>query len=106
MTDRILDQGDLWYFNEGTERHAYRILGSQHVDDGIRFSVWAPNARELVAIGDFNGWNEGDRTARLSHVGTSGVWSGWVPSASSGDRYKFHMIDVYGRSSQRADPFA
>jgi 1,4-alpha-glucan branching enzyme len=95
---------DLFLFNEGTHRQLASKLGAQlRGDDGIVFSVWAPNARAVSVIGDFNGWNGSAHP--LSPVESSGIWSGIV-AAHVGDVYKFAITTADGSVLEKADPFA
>lgn len=71
---------------------------------GTRFAVWAPNAREVSIVGDFNAWKHGCNPLQLSEE--SGVWSGFVPSVSAGEKYKYSVVDFYGNAVDKADPYA
>ncbi|MBB6673385.1 1,4-alpha-glucan branching protein GlgB [Cohnella nanjingensis] len=103
-----LSQEDLYLFNHGELFRAYRSFGAHITEDGglrgVRFAVWAPNAREVRVAGPFNGW-DGERHA-LAQAGTTGVWHGFVPGMGEGDLYKYELIDAFGRRSLKADPFA
>jgi len=96
---------DAFLFNEGTHYRLFDKLGAHPVPGkGTAFAVWAPNARYVSVVGDFNGW---DRKAHpLSAVGVSGVWAGLVDVAAEGSAYKFHIA---ARGSEyvvdKADPF-
>ena len=100
---------DLYLLGEGTHYHAYEKMGA-HVTEvdgqrGIHFAVWAPNAREVSVVGDFNGWNP--RSNALGSRGAAGVWEGFVPDVAAGALYKFHITSQY-RDYQvdKADPYA
>jgi 1,4-alpha-glucan branching enzyme len=95
---------DLYLFNEGTHRHLGDKLGAHPAAGGTHFSVWAPNARRVGVIGDFNGW-EKDRD-QLSTLGSSGIWEGLVTGATVGDIYKFAITTESGDVLEKADPFA
>lgn len=101
-----MDAPNLWLFNEGTERYAHHLLGAHPGDGGTRFSVWAPNARSVSVIGDFNYWSSGSERFQLQPVDDSGVWTGTVDGAEPGHRYKFRIVDVNGSETDRADPYA
>jgi 1,4-alpha-glucan branching enzyme len=74
-------------------------LGAHRAHTGVRFAVWAPNARYVSVVGDFNDW---DPTAdRLNPVDATGIWEGVVEDATTGQRYKFHLD---GR--EKADPMS
>ncbi|MEQ8845553.1 MAG: 1,4-alpha-glucan branching protein GlgB [Phycisphaerales bacterium] len=97
---------DQYWFNEGTHAHLYEKLGAHPLPggQGVRFGVWAPNARSVSVVGDWNYWSAGADT--LSPVGSSGLWIGTAMHAREGCHYKF-VIDshVGGRRLEKTDPF-
>jgi 1,4-alpha-glucan branching enzyme len=97
---------DLYLFGEGTHRRLWELLGPQFVDPaeggGVRFAVWAPDARAVRVVGDWNGW-AGDE---LRPVRSSGIWAGVVPTAQAGHCYKYDVTGVDGRTVRKADPMA
>jgi 1,4-alpha-glucan branching enzyme len=96
---------DLHLFNEGRHHTLWQLLGAHFInaDEGVRFTVWAPNARKLWVSGDWNGW--GDGTA-MTPIGQSGIWHAIVANATPGHRYKFVVVDQQGNSVLKADPMA
>ena len=99
---------DLHLITEGRHEELWRVLGA-HVRDldgssGTAFTVWAPDARALRVIGDFNGW-DGSGSAMRS-MGGSGVWELFVPGIGAGTRYKFEILTRAGQWIQKADPMA
>ena len=85
----------------------YHHLGA-HVEtqngvDGVRFSVWAPNATEVAVLTDGNGWQHGQDWLNASD---SGVWWGFLPGAGEGTRYKYSIRTKSGKLLDKADPFA
>jgi 1,4-alpha-glucan branching enzyme len=104
----LLSPQDLHLFNEGRHYRAYNKLGAHLTDagdeQGVCFSVWAPNAREVSVIGSFNRWDA--QAHRLQMRGNSGVWEGFVPGATKGALYKFHIVSHQnGFVGDKADPF-
>jgi 1,4-alpha-glucan branching enzyme len=105
----LLSPEDLYLFNEGSHRRLYDHLGAHPAvlegASGAFFAVWAPNAREVSVIGDFNGW---DRQAHpLSARGSSGIWEGFLPGVEVGACYKYHIVSHHhGYRVDKADPFA
>ncbi len=103
-----LTADDLHLFNEGTHLRLYDKLGA-HVGSvdgvvGTWFAVWAPNARRVSVIGDFNGWTAPG--AALSPVEYSGLWEGFVPGVKQGTLYKYHIESHhFGYVVDKADPF-
>ena len=104
MTSDPFDPSSYWYWNEGTERRAQRVLGAHAGPDATTFAVWAPNARAVSVVGDRNGWNEA--ADPLEPVGDSGVWAGRLEGVGPGDRYKFRIRAPGGELLDKADPFA
>jgi 1,4-alpha-glucan branching enzyme len=78
--------------------------GGHGEESGAWFAVWAPNARSVSVIGDFNGWRRGEHA--LGPVRSSGIWSGFVPGVEHGHRYKFAITSQSGEELTRSDPFA
>ena len=103
------NEQDIYLFNEGTAERAWCWLGAHACrldgEDGVRFAVWAPNAKRVSVVGDFNGW-DGDRDV-MQPVASSGVWEAFVPEARNHDLYKFEVIDAGGNLLPlKADPYA
>jgi 1,4-alpha-glucan branching enzyme len=100
----LLTADDLFLFNQGTHYQLYRKLGAHVVEGGTYFAVWAPNARAVSVIGDWNHWRAGDNA--LNPRESSGIWEGIVPHVGHGIRYKFAIVGPDGQKHERADPFA
>ncbi|MDK4734798.1 1,4-alpha-glucan branching protein GlgB [Rhizobium sp. CNPSo 3490] len=105
----LLGELDLHLISEGTHYSLSRTLGAveMSVDDvaGVRFAVWAPNARRVSVVGDFNAWDGRRNPMRLRQ--SAGVWELFVPRLAPGERYKFEIIDAHGHClPQKADPVA
>ncbi|MET1754193.1 1,4-alpha-glucan branching protein GlgB [Novosphingobium sp. RD2P27] len=104
----VVSDLDLHLFNEGRHWQLGRAMGAQPrtVDgvEGVAFSVWAPNARRLSVIGDFNNWDGRRHPMRLRHG--AGVWELFVPRTGPGTHYKFEVMGADGRVVEKADPLA
>ncbi|MFE9643542.1 1,4-alpha-glucan branching enzyme [Streptomyces sp. NPDC006365] len=103
-----LGEFDLYLFSEGRHEQLWKALGAEPMEHqgvtGTRFTVWAPNARGVRLLGDFNYW---DGTAfPMRSLGSSGVWELFVPGLGEGARYKFEITRPDGSRTQRADPMA
>jgi len=73
--------------------------------EGTYFAVWAPNARQVFVIGDFNGWNRSSHPLRSK--GHSGIWEGFIPGIGKGTLYKYYIASQYrGYRVEKADPLA
>lgn len=103
-----LSMKDLYLFNEGSSYHSYRFMGAHRVlldgKKGVRFTVWAPNAAEVRVIGKFNKWI-GNRHA-MARIGTTGVYSLFVPGIGEGELYKYEIVTIEGKIIRKADPYA
>ncbi len=104
----LVSDYDLYLFHQGNHFHSYRMLGAHPVAhegvQGIRFSVWAPRAREVRVAGDFNDWQgEGYPLRRLQN---SGIWAAFVPEAQEGQLYKYEIHTEDGRVYLKSDPYA
>ena len=97
--DAAFGELDIWLARAGRHEELWSKLGAHLVDGGVRFAVWAPNARFVSVVGDWNDWVT--TADPLRPVVDSGIWEGIVSTASSGDHYKFHLD---GR--EKADPLA
>lgn len=105
----LLSDDDLFLFNEGSHYRLYEKLGAHLMTvDGVPgayFAVWAPNAKQVSVVGDFNSWD----TSRhpLCPRGQSGIWEGFISGVVSGALYKYHIVSrVSSYIVQKADPFA
>ena len=100
---------DLHLLGEGSHLRPWQVLGAHPIalNDvaGTRFAVWAPDARRVSVVGDFNGWDGRRHPMRVHHG--AGVWEIFVPEVSAGSRYKFELLDANGRLLPlKADPYA
>jgi 1,4-alpha-glucan branching enzyme len=105
----FLTDFDLYLWSEGTHFRAYEKMGAHLADEhgvaGTHFAVWAPNAREVSVIGDFNGWDP--RAFYLHQRGNSGIWEGFVPGVPQGALYKYAITSHHNDYRViKADPYA
>jgi 1,4-alpha-glucan branching enzyme len=103
-----LGQLDLHLLAEGRHEGLWRHLGAQvrvhQGASGTSFAVWAPGARAVRVVGDFNSWD--GRIHPMRTLGSSGVWEIFLPGVGPGAHYKFEVVSQQGYLSLRADPFA
>ncbi|GAA1965270.1 1,4-alpha-glucan branching protein GlgB [Microbacterium deminutum] len=99
---------DLHLIAEGRHEQLWNVLGS-HVrtidgSAGTSFAVWAPNARAVRVVGDFNRWDGQGHSMRS--MGGSGVWELFIPGIGAGTAYKFELLSRHGDWVLKADPMA
>ena len=103
----FISESDQYLFAQGTHYDIYKKLGA-HVseEDGVKgmyFAVWAPNAKYVHVIGDFNQWNEFSH--QMQRLGPGGIHSLFVPGIGEGELYKFLIETPDGRKLYKTDPF-
>lgn len=100
-----LGELDLHLIGEGRHERLWEALGARVFDEGVAFTVWAPNARGVRVVGDVTGWGADDGWPMRS-LGSSGVWEIFVPGAPVGSRYKYRILGADGQWRDKADPLA
>jgi 1,4-alpha-glucan branching enzyme len=103
-----LGEIDLYLAGEGRHEELYEKLGA-HVREmegvtGVAFAVWAPSARSVSVVGDFNSWD--GRLHPMRSLGPTGIWELFVPDVPEGSRYKYEIRAKDGAILLRADPYA
>lgn len=103
-----LGEMDLFLFGQGTHYELYNVLGgrlAQHEGiEGVKFSVWAPAAKSVSVVGDFNHWD--GRVNPMRSLGVSGVWELFIPGLTELEKYKFEIRGPKGGLFVKADPMA
>jgi 1,4-alpha-glucan branching enzyme len=104
----VFGEMDGYFFARGVHYKLYDVLGarvSEHEGvSGVKFTVWAPSARSVSLIGDFNGWD--DRLNPMRSMGGVGVWEIFIPRLEERERYKFSIEDQNGVRHLKSDPMA
>ena len=104
----FISQDDQYLFAQGTHYDIYEKLGAhpscENGKDGMFFAVWAPNAKQVYVIGEFNDWNES--ATPMTRLGPGGIHSVFVPGVGTGVLYKYLIITQAGEKLYKADPFA
>ena len=103
---------DRFLINEGRHERLWEILGAHiHTYDGplgrvsgTSFAVWAPRAKAISVVGDFNGWDDSSHPMRL--LGNSGIWELFVPGVGAGTTYKYRIRGADDVERDKADPMA
>ncbi len=102
-----LSEEDLYLFGEGNEHRIYKKLGAhlREIDGvpGVSFAVWAPSAKRVSLVGNFNHWD--GRYFPMRSLGASGVWELFVPGLGEGELYKFEILDQRDNLHVKTDPY-
>ncbi|MCA1743911.1 MAG: 1,4-alpha-glucan branching enzyme, partial [Desulfovibrionales bacterium] len=106
----MFTESDIYLFKEGRHFRLYEHLGAQVITHGgvrgVYFGVWAPNAKSVSVMGDFNYWNPDEHRLNPRTDG-SGIWEGFVAQAMPGHNYKFHVQSRFNNyQADKGDPFA
>lgn len=103
----VLGEMDVWLLAEGTHHRPYEQLGAHPCVmegvSGVRFAVWAPNARRVSVVGDFCFWDGRRFPMRLRRE--CGVWEIFLPGVELGALYKFEILDAHGQVLLKSDPY-
>lgn len=103
----LLSDYDVYLLGEGRHRHMWECMGARLMEinktTGVRFVVWAPNAKSVSVVGNFNGWNGTDHKM---HPRGAGLWEVFVQGLGEGEIYKYEIIGKDGLLPLKADPFA
>jgi 1,4-alpha-glucan branching enzyme len=99
---------DQHLIGEGRHEELYDKLGAHVIEHqgvaGTAFAVWAPSARAVSVVGEFNMWD--GRLHSMRSLGSSGVWELFLPEVEPGARYKYEILDAGGELRLKADPYA
>ncbi len=109
ITHSLFTDFDIHLFRQGKHYRIYEKLGSHIIEvdgqPGTYFAVWAPSAREVAVMGNFNNWNKKSHPLAPRWDG-SGIWEGFIPGVGKGDLYKYHILASDGRNLSKGDPYA
>jgi len=105
----LLTDDDIYLFNEGSHFRLYEKLGAHPMifegEDGTYFAVWAPEAKQVSVMGDFNGWKKTAHPLRPREE--SGIWEGFIPRVNKGANYKYYIVSKHnGYRVDKTDPFS
>lgn len=106
----LLDEKDVYHFKEGTHYQLHEKLGATYTirdgKEGVYFAVWAPHAKYLSVIGEFNDWDKGAHLMYYREDG-SGVWDCFIEGVPEGSLYKYWLESHYhGYAEEKSDPYA
>ena len=100
---RLNEQG-IYFFHQGTNYEAYELLGAHYTKDSTTFRVWAPNARSVSVVGDFNGWNKD--TNVMNKITNEGLYEIVIKGVNLYDCYQYAITTSKGDVIYKSDPYA
>ena len=108
MKTSTLSEFDLYLFHQGTNYHAQEMLGAHFVEQdgkkGVRFTVWAPNAKSVSVVGEFNDWNVFIHP--MNRIDDGEIWEAFVEGLGEGEIYKYAIEPQWGGPRiMKADPY-
>ncbi|WP_242824227.1 GlgB N-terminal domain-containing protein [[Clostridium] dakarense] len=104
----LICQENIDMFKMGQSYDSYKFMGS-HIatykgKKGICFNLWAPNAKNVYLVGDFNDWDK--ESHPMENINDSGIWSIFLTNVIIGQSYKYNVIGYDGISRMKSDPYA
>lgn len=107
MEISTLSDYDLYLYHQGTNYRSYQMFGAHSIKQkgkqGVRFTVWAPQARNVSVVGDFNTWDK--QVHPMEKIADSGVWMIFIPDLGEGSTYKYAIETQAGNIILKADPY-
>lgn len=104
----VINSYNINLFKEGKSFRSYNFMGAHKVEKegitGITFSVWAPNAKKVSLVGEFNNWDESLNI--MNDIEDCGIWNIFIPNMEYGENYKFYIESKSGKSKLKSDPYA
>lgn len=98
---------DRYLFGKGAHYQLYKAMGARLDNQlgvaGVKFSVWAPSAKAVALVGDFNHWD--GRVNPMRSLGDSGIWEIFIPELTEGQKYKFEIKSQAGELRIKSDPY-
>lgn len=108
MDNLLLDLEWLYLYNQGLLYHSYLHLGAHFVEEegrfGVRFALWAPHARAVRVVGEFNKWQP--EMGEMSPQGQTGIWAVFIEGVQAGALYKYEIETAKGVIQWKSDPYA
>ena len=108
MKTSELNEYGLYLYHQGTNNHAYEMYGAHFIErdgkKGVRFAVWAPNAKTVSVVGDFNNWDP--RVNRMIRLSDGETWEIFIAGLKQYDNYKYAILSQNGRAHiLKSDPY-
>ncbi|MFR4478442.1 MAG: 1,4-alpha-glucan branching protein GlgB [Fusobacterium sp.] len=95
---------DIYLFHRGEHREAYNYMGAHCTKKSVIFRVWAPHAKSVAVVGDFNNWDGSNHM--MNKINAEGIWELEIPKLKKMEKYKYRVEDSNGNVVMKADPYA
>lgn len=95
---------DVYLFHRGEHREVYNYMGAHLTKNSVIFRVWAPHAKSVAVVGDFNNWTGYDHM--MKKINNEGIWELEIPNLKKLEKYKYRVESTDGRVEMKADPYA
>lgn len=95
---------DVYLFHRGEHREVYNYMGAHLTKNSVIFKVWAPHAKSVAVVGDFNNWTGYDHM--MKKINNEGIWELEIPNLKKLEKYKYRVESADGRVEMKADPYA
>ena len=104
-----LSEDNISLFHQGKHYEAYAFMGAHVISEkrkkGVRFTTWAPKAKNVYVVGDFSNF-EVREEYKMEKVSDSGIWSIFIEGLQPGEKYKYSIENIYGHHNYKSDPYA
>ncbi len=104
-----ISEYDTYLFHNGSHYNAYKFMGAHLITEkrkrGVRFTTWAPKAKAINVVGDFNNWEVLEEYS-LERITKSGLWSSFIPSMKEGQVYKYAITTEQNKIILKSDPYS
>ena len=108
LENKIFNEDELYLFHEGRNYNAYNFMGAHFTSEnrkrGVRFTLWAPRAKNIFLVGDFSNWETKEEN-KLNKINETGLWSIFIPRLKEGIKYKYYIEQEDGKAVLKADPY-
>ena len=108
LENKIFNEDELYLFHEGRNYNAYNFMGAHFTSEnrkrGVRFTIWAPRAKNIFLVGDFSNWETKEEN-KLNKINETGIWSIFIPRLKEGIKYKYYIEQEDGKAVLKADPY-
>ena len=108
LENKIFNEDELYLFHEGRNYNAYNFMGAHFTSEnrkrGVRFTLWAPRAKNIFLVGDFSNWETKEEN-KLNKINETGIWSIFIPRLKEGIKYKYYIEQEDGKAVLKADPY-